>query len=123
MDNVAFIKDLTDQMCDKDFDLDLVERTFAPGFLHHSNGTTYDKAAYLERGRAYRSLYEHIDRPEFDELFAVGDNRVVVAYTLTLTANGGTKQQAAVMAIWTLEGETVTELREVDGPVADETDV
>jgi hypothetical protein len=70
-------------MCDRDFDLDLVESTFADDFVHHGNGATTDKAGYLARGREYREQFASIDRPEFDELFAV-DDRVVVAYTLAL---------------------------------------
>jgi hypothetical protein len=73
MDNVEFIRDVTNKMCDRDFDLDLVESTFADDFVHHGNGATTDKAGYLARGRDYREQFESIDRPEFDELVAVDD--------------------------------------------------
>jgi 2-polyprenyl-6-methoxyphenol hydroxylase-like FAD-dependent oxidoreductase len=113
MDPVDLIRDVTYKMCDRDFDLDLVESTFADDFVHHGNGAATDKAGYLARGRDYRERYERIDRPEFDELFAAGD-RVVTAYTLTLHQRGGDRERMAVMAIWTLADGKVTALREVD---------
>jgi hypothetical protein len=117
VDSVEFIRDVTNKMCDRDFDLDLVESTFADDFVHHGNGGTADKAGYLARGRAYREQFESIDRPEFDELFAV-DDRVVVAYTLALHRRDGSTERMAVMAIWTVADGNVTALREVDAPVA-----
>ena len=115
MDTVEFIKDITYKMCDRDFDLDLVESTYADDFVHHANGATTDKAGYLARGREYREQYASIDRPEFDELFAV-DDRVVVAYTLQLHRHDGSVERMAVMAIWTVADDKVKELREVDAP-------
>jgi hypothetical protein len=88
MDPVEFIRDITYKMCDRDFDLDLVEATFADDFAHHGNEATSDKAGYLARGCDYREQFASIDRPQFDELFAV-DDRVVVAYTLTLHRRDG----------------------------------
>jgi ketosteroid isomerase-like protein len=117
MDNVEFIRDVTNKMCDRDFDLDLVESTFAHDFVHHGNGATTDKAGYLARGRDYREQFESIDRPEFDELVAV-DDRVVVAYTLNLHRHDGSTERMAVMAIWTVADGKVTALREVDAPAA-----
>jgi hypothetical protein len=81
----------------------------------HANGATADKSGYLARGREYREQYASIDRPEFDELFAV-DDRVVVAYTLVLHRQNGSTERMAVMAIWTVKDGKVTELREVDAP-------
>jgi hypothetical protein len=78
VDAVEFVKDLTFKMSDRDFDLDLAESTFTNDFVHHGNGVRSDKSGYLARGRGYREQFASIDRPEFDELFAVGD-RVVVA--------------------------------------------
>jgi ketosteroid isomerase-like protein len=104
-------------MCDRDFDLDLVESTFADDFVHHGNGATSDKAGYLTRGREYRERFDSIDRPQFDELFAV-DDRVVVAYTLALHRRDGSTERMAVMAIWTVVDGKVTALREVDAPAA-----
>jgi ketosteroid isomerase-like protein len=115
MDTVEFIKDITYKMCDRDFDLALVESTFADDFIHHGNGAKTDKAGYLARGRDYRDQYASIDRPEFDELFAV-DDRVVVAYTLTLHRRDGSTERMAVMAIWTVTDGKVSALREVDAP-------
>src|SRR5262245_4619554 len=112
-----FIRDVTFKMCDRDFDLDLVESTFADDFVHHGNGATADKAGYLARGREYRDQYASIDRPEFDELFAV-DDRVVVAYTLNLHRQDGSSERMAVMAIWTVDDDKVTALREVDATAA-----
>ena len=80
MDTLEFVRDITFKMCDRDFDVDLVESTFAEDFVHHGNGATSDKAGYLARGREYREQFASIDRPEFDELFAV-DDRVVVRPT------------------------------------------
>jgi hypothetical protein len=117
MDTVEFIRDVTYKMCDRDFDLDLVESTFADDFVHHGNGATTDKAGYLSRGREYRDQYASIDRPEFDELFAI-DDRVVVAYTLALHRNDGSTERMAVMAVWTVVDGKVTALREVDAPAA-----
>ncbi len=117
MDVVEFIRDLTYKMCDRDFDLDLVESTFADEFVHHGNGATTDKAGYLARGREYREQFAGIDRPEFDELFAV-DDRVAAAYTLDLHRRDGTAERMAVMAIWTVADGKVTALREVDAPAA-----
>jgi ketosteroid isomerase-like protein len=117
MDAVELIRDVTYRMCDRDFDLDLVESTFADDFVHHGNGGTTDKAGYLARGREYREQFESIDRPQFDELLAV-DDRVVVAYTLTLHRRDGGSERMAVMAIWTVADGKVTALREVDAPVA-----
>ena len=88
VDTVEFIRDVTFKMCDRDFDLDLVESTYSDDFVHHGNGATSDKAGYLTRGREYRKQYASIDRPAFDELFAV-DDRVVVAYALGCTATTG----------------------------------
>jgi hypothetical protein len=88
MDKLEFIKDITYKMCDRDFDLDLVESTFADNFVHHANGATTDKAGYLARGREYREQYASIDQPEFDELFEA-DDRVIVAYTLHLHRKTG----------------------------------
>jgi hypothetical protein len=68
VDAVEFIRDVTYKMCDRDFDLDLVESTFADDFAHHGNGATTDKAGYLARGREYREQFASIDRPQFDEL-------------------------------------------------------
>ena len=113
MDSVDFIRDITYKMCDRDFDLGLVEETYADDFVHHGNGGTTDKAGYLARGREYRERYESIDRPEFDELFADGD-RVVSAYTLTHHPHGGATERMAVMAIWTVSDGKGTALREVD---------
>jgi SnoaL-like domain len=104
VDPVEFIRDVTFKMCDRDFDLDLVESTYADDFVHHANGATTGKAGYLERGRAYREQYASIDRPQFDDVFAV-DDRVVVAYTLGLHRNDGSVERMAVMAIWTLDGD------------------
>jgi ketosteroid isomerase-like protein len=117
LDNAELVRDFTNKMCDRDFDLDLVESTFADDFVHHANGASADKGGYLARGREYREQYESIDRPEFDELFAV-DDRVVVAYTLGLHRRDGASERMAVMAIWTLDGGKVTALREVDAPAA-----
>ena len=117
MDRVEFIRDVTYKMCDGDFDLELVESTFADDFVHHGNGATSDKAGYLTRGREYREQFESIDRPQFDELFAV-DDRVVVAYTLALHRRDGSTERMAVMAIWTVVDGKVTALREVDAPAA-----
>jgi ketosteroid isomerase-like protein len=117
MDPVEFIRDITNKMCDRDFDLDLVESTFAEDFVHHGNGATTDKAGYLARGREYREQFASIDRPEFDELFAV-DDRVVVAYTLGLHRRDGATERMAVMAIWTVSDGKVTALREVDAAAA-----
>lgn len=117
MDAVEFIRDITNEMCDRDFDLDLVESTFTDDFVHHGNGATRDKAGYLARGREYREQFASIDRPQFDELFAV-DERVVVAYTLALHRRDGTTERMAVMAIWTVVDGKVTALREVDAPAA-----
>jgi hypothetical protein len=71
----------------------------------------------LARGRDYRQQYAAIDRPEFDELFAV-DDRVVVAYTLRLHRQDGSTELMAVMAIWTVSDGKVAALREVDAPIA-----
>src|SRR5262245_42442275 len=117
MDRIEFIRDVTFKMCDRDFDLDLVESTFADDFVHHGNGATADKAGYLARGREYRDQYASIDRPEFDELFAV-DDRVVVAYTLNLHRQDGSSERLAVLAIWTVDDDEVTALREVDATAA-----
>jgi ketosteroid isomerase-like protein len=117
VDAVEFIRDVTYKMCDRDFDLDLVESTFADDFAHHGNGATTDKAGYLARGREYREQFASIDRPQFDELFAV-DDRVVVAYTLGLHRRDGRAERMAVMAIWTVVDGKVTALREVDAPAA-----
>jgi hypothetical protein len=117
MDAVEFIRDITNKMCDRDFDVDLVESTFTDDFVHHGNGATRDKAGYLARGREYREQFASIDRPQFDELFAV-DERVVVAYTLALHRRDGTTERMAVMAIWTVVDGKVTALREVDAPAA-----
>ena len=117
MDTVEFIKDITYKMCDRDFDLDLVESTFADDFVHHGNGARSDKAGYLARGREYREQFASIDRPEFDELFAV-DDRVVVAYTLALHRRDESTERMAVMAIWTVRDDEVAALREVDAPAA-----
>ena len=117
MDEVEFVRDITYKMCDRDFDLDLVESTFADDFVHHANGATTDKTGYLARGRDYRRQYAAIDRPEFDELFAV-DDRVVVAYTLRLHRQDGSTELMAVMAIWTVADGKVAALREVDAPIA-----
>jgi hypothetical protein len=63
MDTVEFIRDTTYKMCDRDFDLDLVESTFADDVVHHGNGATTDKAGHLARGRDYREQLASIDRP------------------------------------------------------------
>jgi 2-polyprenyl-6-methoxyphenol hydroxylase-like FAD-dependent oxidoreductase len=117
VDSVDFIRDITNKMCDRDFDLDLVESTYADDFVHHGNGATTDKAGYLARGREYRERYERIDRPEFDQLFAAGD-RVVAAYTLRLRRRDRSTERMAVIAIWTVTDGKVTALREVDAPAA-----
>jgi ketosteroid isomerase-like protein len=117
VDATEFIRDVTFKMCDRDFDLDLVESTFADDFVHHGNGATTDKAGYLARGREYRAQYSSIDRPEFDELLAV-DDRVVAAYTLNLHRQDGSSERMAVMAIWTVDDGKVTALREVDAAAA-----
>lgn len=117
MDATEFIRDITVKMCDRDFDLDLVESTFADDFVHHGNGATTDKEGYLARGREYREHYARIDRPEFDKLLSV-DDRVVVAYTLNLHRQDGSSERMAVMAIWTVADGKVTALREVDAPAA-----
>jgi hypothetical protein len=115
VDTVELVRDITFKMCDRDFDIDLVESTFADDFVHHANGVTSDKSGYLARGREYRERYESIDRPQFDELFGAGD-RVVASYTLGLHRRDGADERMAVMAIWTVDDGTVTELREVDAP-------
>jgi hypothetical protein len=118
MDRLEFVKDVTYKMCDRDFDLDLVESTYADDFVHHANGGTTDKAGYLARGRDYREQFESIDRPEFDVLLEV-DDQVVTAYTLNLHRRDGTTERMAVMAIWTVSDDgKVTSLREVDAPAA-----
>ena len=118
MDKLELVRDVTYKMCDHDFDLDLVESTYADDFVHHANGATSDKAGYLARGREYREQYASIDRPEFDELFEA-DGRVVAAYTLTLHRQDGADERMAVMAVWTVGDDgMVTELREVDAPAA-----
>jgi len=98
MSNAERVREITNRMCDKDFDLDLVVADFTDDFQHHANGQTTDKAGYLQRGRTYRESFDSIDRPEFDELIEV-DDRVVVAYTLTLHRRDGEDQRLAVMAI------------------------
>jgi 2-polyprenyl-6-methoxyphenol hydroxylase-like FAD-dependent oxidoreductase len=114
---VDIVKDITNKMCDHDFDLDLVDSAYADDFVHHGNGAPTDKAGYFARGREYRERYERIDRPEFDELFTDGD-RVVASYTLTLHRRDRSTERMAVMAIWTLADGKVTALREVDAPAA-----
>jgi hypothetical protein len=123
MDNVAYIQEITGRMADRDFDLELVEKDFADDFVHHANGVQADKATYLERGRSYRERYEHIERPDFDVLEPVGDDRVLAAYTLALTESGGRTDRIAVMALWTIRDGKVAALREVDAAVSDPTDV
>jgi hypothetical protein len=98
VDTVEFIRDITFKMCDPDFDLDLVESTYSDDFVHHGNGAKTDTAGYLARGRQYREQYASIDRPEFDELFAV-DDRVVAAYTPRLHRHDGSTERMAVMAM------------------------
>jgi ketosteroid isomerase-like protein len=46
------------------------------------------------------------------------DDRVVVAYTLTLHGHHGSAERMAVMAIWTVADGKVTALREVNAPAA-----
>jgi ketosteroid isomerase-like protein len=116
MSNADRIREITNRMCDKDFDLDLVVEEFTEDFVHHANGRTTDKTGYLQRGREYRDSFESIDRPEFDELIEL-ENRVIVAYTLTLHPRDGGEQRMAVMAIWTLEDGKVAALREVDAEI------
>ena len=116
MSNADRVREITNRMCDKDFDLDLVVEEFSDDFEHHANGGTTDKAGYLQRGREYRESFESIDRPEFDELIEV-ENRVIVAYTLTLHRREGGDQRMAVMAIWTLEDGKVAALSEVDAEI------
>jgi ketosteroid isomerase-like protein len=116
MSNADQVREITYRMCDKDFDLDLVVEDFTDDFQHHANGATTDRAGYLERGREYRESFESIDRPDFDELIEI-DNRVVVAYTLTLHLRDGGEQRMAVMAIWTLTDGKVSALREVDAQI------
>jgi hypothetical protein len=118
MDKLEFIKDITYKMCDHDFDLDLVETTYADNFVHHANGAMTDKSGYLARGREYREQYASIDRPEFDVLFEA-DDRVVAAYTLRLHRKDGSSERLAVMAVWTVGDDgKVNALREVDAPAA-----
>jgi hypothetical protein len=116
MSNADRVREITNRMCDKDFDLELVVEDFTDDFQHNANGSTTDKAGYLERGREYRESFESIDRPQFDELIEV-DDRVVVSYTLTLHRREGGDQRLAVMAIWTLDGDRVSALREVDAEI------
>lgn len=116
MSNADRVREITNRMCDKDFDLELVVEDFSKDFEHHANGRTTDKAGYLQRGREYREAFESIDRPAFDELVEV-DNRVIAAYTLTLHRRDGEDQRMAVMAIWTLEDGKVAALREVDAEI------
>lgn len=116
MSNADRIREITYRMCDRDFDLELVEDEFTDDFTHTANGTTTDKAGYLQRGREYRELFERIERPEFDELLEIED-RVVVAYTLTPHRRDGGVQRLAVMAIWTLRDGKIAALREVDAEI------
>jgi ketosteroid isomerase-like protein len=116
MGNADQIREITYRMCDKDFDLGLVEDQFTEDFVHTANGQTADKAGYLRRGREYRESFERIDRPEFDELIEI-DDRVLVAYTLNLQRRDGGEQRMAVMAIWTLRDGKVSALREVDAEI------
>jgi SnoaL-like domain len=105
-------------MCDRDFDLDLAEPTYADNFVHHANGAMTDKPGYLARSREYREQYASIDRPEFDELFEA-DDRVIVADTLGLHRKDGSSERMAVMAVWTVGDDgKVTALRDVDAPAA-----
>jgi hypothetical protein len=66
MEKLEFVKNVTYKMCDRDFDLDLVESTYSEDCVHHANGASTDKAGYLARGRDYRDQFGSIDRPELD---------------------------------------------------------
>ena len=69
MDKLELVRDVTYRMCDRDFDLDLVESTYADDFVHHTNGRLRTTPVTSRAGREYREQYASIDRPEFDELF------------------------------------------------------
>jgi ketosteroid isomerase-like protein len=116
VDAVEFIRDVTYKMCDRDSTWTWSSRrsrttSSITGTARRRTGRATSPAA------ASTARFASIDRPQFDELFAV-DDRVVVAYTLALHRRAGSTERMAVMATWTVADGKITVLREVDAPAA-----
>jgi ketosteroid isomerase-like protein len=114
MSNVELVNDITEQFARNTDDKAVLEKHFAPEFVHWTNGRKGDLRSYAAHLAAYRSAYDRFSIPSWDELFAAED-RVVVAYTLEAKKTDGAVERIPVMAVWTIENGKVTALREVDG--------
>jgi hypothetical protein len=116
MDNTALVKEITNAFCENGNDPAVVQKYFAPNFVHVGNGKRSDLSAYLARLAEYQRRYTRFRIAAWDELFTV-DDKVVVSYTLEAEKGAGPPDRMAVMAIWQLKDGKVIALREVDALV------
>ncbi len=114
MDNLAAVKEITDQFAQNRDDQAVLNKYFAPDFVHWSNGQKSDLQGYASHLAGYRNAYDSFSIPAWDELFAA-DNKVVAAYTLEAKKKDGAVERIPVMAVWRFENGKVASLREVDG--------
>jgi ketosteroid isomerase-like protein len=114
MGNVDLVKEITGQFARNIDDRAVLDKHFAPDFVHWANGKHSDLAGYAAHLAGYRGPYEAFTIPAWDEAFEAGD-KVVVAYTLEAKKRAGGVDRIPVMAIWRIQGGKVVSLREVDG--------
>ncbi len=114
MSNVDLVKEITGQFARNTDDRAVLDKYFAPEFVHWANGHRGDLRSYAAHLSQYRKAYERFEIPSWDELFAAGD-RVVAAYTLQAKKKDGEVEKIPVIAVWQIEGGKVTSLREVEG--------
>jgi SnoaL-like domain len=92
----------------------VLDKYFAPDFVHWANGRRSDLQGYAARLASYRESYKDFNIPAWDEAFEAGE-KVVVAYTLEASKKAGGVERIPVMAVWSVQGGKVTSLREVEG--------
>jgi ketosteroid isomerase-like protein len=114
MENIELVKEITGLFARNTEVRAVLDRYFAPDFVHWANGRQSDLKSYAARLDGYRNTYDGFSIPAWDELFAA-DDRVVVAYTLEAKKKDGSVERIPVMAIWRLKDGKVVALREVDG--------
>ncbi len=112
MSNIEIIKEVTDAFLQNRYDLEILDKYFAPDFERTANGQRSDLKGYAAHLTDYMRDYISLSTPEWDELFAA-DDKVVCAYTFEGKRRDGTQERLAVIAIWRIRDGKIVALREV----------
>ena len=115
MDEVNFVKKMTEDLCKNNQHEEVFQRDFAPDFTYWTNGEEGNLTDLASRLTSYRETYEHLGISHWDMIFAT-ERGVVVSYIFESKEKGAEMVRTAVMAIWEVKDGRISSLREVLGP-------